>query len=325
MLSFQQACPSCQRSLQLPVEAKGQLAVCPACETQFVAAETSRANAVDQGVASAKNEAPTQYQSVTIEAVLAEAQAVFSTRQLPFLVPFLLPGIFLLIGFIGPIAYLSELGATNQNLALKMLVGFAPVLLMPVAYAFWVALNLANRILDHQPKDFGRDVAGEDSAHEPAGCDQQHWAKPQFRRFAAVYAVVLFSCVLMCALVVVVVMLMNLAWSIRAPEVRFVVIALTFIVGLVAFVGTMMRFWPMFPLSMLPVTRRDLVRGSWRVSGANLMTSFFLVTMVCVMLGLGTSFFGLGLPIVIPYAAMLITVGYRMICKVPIRAMQNRS
>lgn len=310
MNSFQQICPSCRRQLELPAEARGQLAVCPACETQFEAAETPSAFLPTQS--NVQSEATNEYQSVTIEAVFNETQAAHATRQLPFLVPFLIPSVLLLIGFIAPVAYLSDVGTVNQTLALQMLLCFSPLLLLPVAYAFWVAMNLVNRILDYHPRDVDSDAS------------EKHWAKPRLRCFVAVYATVLSSCIFLSGVTILGVVIVNVAQSIPAPEVRLVVIGLTFVFGVIAVVGTMMRFWPLFPLSMTMHSPLATILKSLRISGANLMTSFFLVATICALLGIGTSFFGLGLPIAIPFSAMLVTVAHRMICEIPIRAMENQ-
>lgn len=40
MSTFQQICPSCQRSLELPLAANGRTAKCPACETTFTAVDS---------------------------------------------------------------------------------------------------------------------------------------------------------------------------------------------------------------------------------------------------------------------------------------------
>jgi hypothetical protein len=74
-----------------------------------------------------------------------------------------------------------------------------------------------------------------------------------------------------------------------------------------------LRFWPLCWLAYhgTPVTR--WLGRAWAISGASLMTSFFLMVVLGVLLGLGFSLFGLGLLLAMPLGGLIGEVAWRRI------------
>ena len=149
--TFRQACPSCGRELELPSEADGQTAACPACAHQFIASdpasrgfpgESSDESARDEtrveggselagqtsegleSTAEATEHRPTRrlseqdIQSLPVETILADARYTFLCRRRPLLIPFLFPSVLMALLVFAPIAYLSELANRTFSLAM---------------------------------------------------------------------------------------------------------------------------------------------------------------------------------------------------------------
>jgi hypothetical protein len=299
--------------LELPIEADGKPAVCPACQTQFVAA--AMGNAIESQV---RHEVPLPapsaetskvYQRVSIETVLEDTRSVFHERRRPFLLPFLVPTVLAAVGLL-PLVYLSDLAVTKRMLAMIWLAVLSPWFLLVISYPIWFAFRLSQNLCDPGPEN-------------PPDCDSGgdtnvlksywHWFAPDGRTFLSLLLLVTITLVFLMALVVISTTMINLAVKVQAPEIRVLLSIIAFAMFVVCWLLVGTRFWPLYPLVMRMGFGSQAIRESLAITRVNLMTSFLLVTTIFFFLGIGFGVFGLGLPLAIPLAALATEVASRLI------------
>ncbi|WP_182866034.1 hypothetical protein [Stieleria mannarensis] len=296
MSSFQQTCPSCNASLELPIEADGKAAVCPACQTQFTAAAPSMAESVP------KPSPEHRYQSITIERIWTDTQSVLSERRRPLFVPFLIPSVLVLLGLIVPLAHLNDLANTNRPLALMWIAIGSPWFLLLIVYSVWFAMNLAADVCDAQPDENG-DVPPR----------HRSWLVPSIAVLAALLVTLAIGMLFGAVIIGLAVVMINAASGVQATEIRLLTTIGVFLASVLALTFTAMRLWPVVPLAMQGRCGGAVIRESLEMTKVNPMTSFFLVVVMFVVMGVGFSLFGIGLPLVMPFAALICVVAFRSI------------
>jgi hypothetical protein len=306
MSSFPQVCPSCKSSLELPIEADGKTAVCPACETQFIAHATLNAPMLARGRRSEKppHTPPTRSddRQVSIESVLGDTQTIFSSRRRPLLLPFLVPSLMVGLGGVVPIALLSELALTHRSMALVGFAMLSPVFVLLVSYAVWFALNRSIEVCDAAPQVDPNDVPATRCGY-----------LPDRRVFFALSMVVLIAMLWAATMVTLTAVMINLSSKLVAIEIRALVFGGTLVGTVVLTTVVAMRTWPLFPLAMEGRFGAPVIREALAMTRANPLTSFLIVVTAALMVGFGFSLFGIGLPIAIPLSALLSVVALRLI------------
>lgn len=292
MNSFQQVCPSCNALLELPIEADGKSALCPACDAEFVAGISLKPIQL----------VPRDYQRVSIETIWGDSQTVFQGRRRRFLMPFLIPTILVLVGFVAPFAYLNGLAVNSRRTALIASAILSPWFMLVLSYAIWFALKRSTKICDTGPQ--------EDS--EPTWSWRAQYV-PELRSFLWVFINLVVTVVVAATLLAAWMAMIRIGSVVPSVGIAGLIYLGSSVVALTLIVLVTTRFWPVYPLAM---TRRFGIRAikeSWAITKSNLLTSFFLGLTILFLLGLGFSIFGLGLFFAIPAAAMVSTVALRSI------------
>ncbi|KAA5546894.1 hypothetical protein FYK55_00225 [Roseiconus nitratireducens] len=304
MTTFHQRCPSCQRELELPAEAAGKRAICPACETEFVAQDRS------PNVPVRPIKIPKTFRRIPIETVLAETRLVFTERRRPLLLPFLLPTVIVFLGILVPLVYLDGLAERDGAAAIAGGVALAPVALLILTYALWVGIRLSQAVCDAGP---------DDRAPQPLRWTQ--WAIPQGRSFVALLVVVTLASAIAALLIAALVMAIRSAETMPnlAARIPIYVLASSLVFGAGVFLLT--RFWPLFPLSMRLDASKRVFRVAWWMTGPNTMTSFLMTIITMVVVGLCCVLFGVLLPIALPIILLMFVVAARLIDGSPIAAL----
>lgn len=306
MTCFHQSCPSCAAELELPAEADGKAAVCPACQTQFIANATVTTKSTDTATPTATRTPSPQpidapLRPVSIESVMGETHTIFSGRRRPLILPFLIPSLLVVIGFVLPLVYLNDLAIVNQPKAITWTAVLSPWFLALSVYAFWFASNLAIDVCDAEAE---RD-------HEPRGRIRS-WLLPEGRVFVGLLLTVAAATVIFGVLLVLAAAYINMGRKIETFEVRMLMTAGAFLCAFAVAIGVAMRFWPLIPLAMEGRWGVNAAKRSLAITAANLMTSFLLIAALSFLVGVGFSLFGIGLPFAIPYAALALVVALRL-------------
>ena len=318
MSSFQLRCPNCNATLELPIEADGKSSICPACEHQFVA-RISDAAAPETPTESAIQDEPLsldamEFHKVTIESIVSDTQAAFVHRRRPLLVPFLAPSALLFFGVLIPAQLISDLTATNGKKAAVIGLVLLPIILAEISYAVWFALNLAIDVSDAGPKD------------PEAETDRvKSWFVPRFATYARVFCVTALISVFATILLGLAIAIIRLSFRFTSVGAQSILLATGFVVLAAISIFLTMRLWPMIPLAMRRTSLTNSVRISLRMSGKNLMTSFFLSIVAFLLLGVGFGLLGIGIPLTAPITALLLEVAYRLIRGKRIPAFENQS
>lgn len=306
MNSFQQSCPSCNASLELPIEADGKAAVCPACQTQFIAAAPpaleSKPTAVVTPQPTPQPVAVKRYRKIPIEHIFADTQSIFVERRRPLMMPFLMPSVLIVLGLLLPLAYLSDLAITNRTQALLWLAVASPWFLLVTVYSVWFALNLSLDVCD----------AGPDLEDDPPR-KTRSWFVPKAAVFLSLLAVMTIAIAYLAVVIGLAIAIMNLGSNVQATEIHLLMTVGAFVGAILLLTLSAMRLWPVIPLAMDGRFGGAVVRESLEMTKANLMTSFFLVVGISFLVGFGFSVFGLGLPLAIPIGALELVVALRLI------------
>lgn len=311
MNSFRQLCPSCRSSLELPVEANGKTAICPACQNQFVAAvppsaesesESDRQQATGASERSPRQAVRKSYRCVSIERIFDDSRCVFVDRRRPLLLPFLLPSLLVLLGFVYPLVYLNEMAATNAPRALQWAAALTPWFVLVTVYTFWFALNLAREVCDAEP-----------DAPANTGSRIRLWFLPRGREFVALLIAVTSWLLFCAAIIALAVIVVKAGGGVKAIEIRLLTMIGAFLGAGVVLTAVAMRFWPVIPLAMDGRTGSGVIGESLAMTNVNRMPSFFLVVAAFVLIGGGFALFGLGLPLALPWVALVFIVALRLI------------
>ncbi|MCO8121902.1 hypothetical protein NHH03_09155 [Stieleria sp. TO1_6] len=309
MNSFQQACPTCGATLELPGQESGKAAVCPSCQTEFVAAVP----VTEPPVSKPPTATPMPgYRSVSIESVVAHTQSVLFHRRRPLFVPFLVPALLVVVAGVIPVAFLSGLATTNPARAWIGMGILMPWFLMLATYAVWFALERSSVVCDD---------AGE-SAESQAGAGKIRFLPP-LDRLVSLSIAVLMLAVWITGCTAVSIAVAQFSGKIAAWETRVLVVGISVVVSSVFGLAVAMRFWPLFPLLAGGSRLLPAMRASVAMTRVNSLTSFLLVIAAGILLGGGFSLFGLGLPITVPVCALLWTVAQRLIDGTPLPLLQS--
>ncbi|QEF96069.1 hypothetical protein Mal15_00950 [Stieleria maiorica] len=304
MSSFQQTCPSCSASLELPIEADGKAAVCPACQSQFTATAPSAAklDAVAAPEPVPQTTPAASYQTITIERIWTDTQSVLSERRRPLFVPFLIPSVLVLLGLVVPLAHLNDLAITNRPLALRWLAIGSPWFLLLIVYSVWFALNLAVDVCDAEPDENGE-----------VPPRTRSWFVPSVAVSGALLITLATGMLFVAVILGVAIVMINAASGVQATEIRLLTTIGVFLASALALTFTAMRLWPVVPLAMDGRCGGAVIRESIEMTRVNPMTSFFLVVVMFVALGVGFSLFGLGLPLAMPFVSLVCVIAFRSI------------
>ena len=314
MNSFQQACPSCQSSLELPIEADGKSAVCPACQSQFIAGapgkEMEPHDHAELPLRTTSVEAPKEYRRISIENVWDDSRSVFQQRSRPLLLPFLILSVLAAIG-LSPLIYLNSMAVKQRTLAMIWLAVLSPWFLSVISYSIWYALRLANNVCDAGPKKLS-DVPSDIDSH--ASEPNQYWLVPNGRQFIfSMFMLVVIAFGFQMIVIGISTAMIKLSANVQAQEIRILLLTGAFAVFVICLLIVGTRFWPLFPLMMRARFGSQAIRQSLAITRVNLMTSFLLVIAIFFLLGFGFGMFGLGLPLVVPLAALTSEVALRLI------------
>jgi len=302
---FQQTCPGCGAALELPLEAEGKAAVCPACDHRFVAS----AKVADEPSELASFTAPrrrgmsgltdgSNVRRVAIEPIFQSFQTVLSTRRRPLFLPFLIPTFLAFVGLVYPLAYLNRMAQANLATAQWWLIGLLPWFLLVLSYVIWFALNLAHDVCETTSASTG---------------GFWFWIKPQANAYFGL--LILFGMLSLTGAILATVgyLAITMTSTVSAIELRLLVSGGVIALAITTMLAICMRIWPLFPLIYRDGISRQVIRRGLALSGANLMTSFLLVATLGFLLGSGFSFALIGLPLAIPVAAVfLVVAAYRM-------------
>ena len=288
MTSFQQTCPNCRATLELPGEADGKLAVCPACQHQFTAAAIASATPQPQWPRPA-----TTVREVPIETVLADARLAFALRRRPLLLPFLIPSFLALVGLVYPLAYFNHLANQDFWLAIKWMALCSPWFVLLVSYVIWFALNLAADVCE-----FPDGVSG----------GIRFWMVPRIKSLVGLVAVNLAFAALLGALIALNKSAFGIVAKLSSIEIQFLVMGGVVALSLALLVGVSLWTWPLWPLAYRDGLSVSVVRRSLAAAQANSLTSFLLVVVLGILTGLGFASFLLGAPLLIPIGTLIVTV-----------------
>ncbi|MCS7470536.1 zinc-ribbon domain-containing protein [Stieleria sp. ICT_E10.1] len=306
MSSFQQSCPSCNASLELPIAADGKAAVCPACQARFIAAAPtvleSSPTAVVTPQLTPQPVAVKRYRKIPIEHIFADTQSVFIERRRPLLMPFLIPSVLVVLGLLLPLAVLSDMASTNLKQALLWLAIASPWFLLVTVYSVWFALNLSLDVCD----------AGPDLEDDPPP-KTRSWFVPKAAEFISLLIAMTIAITCVAVVIGLAIVIMNVGSNVQATEIHLLMTVGAFVGAILLLTLSAMRLWPVIPLAMDGRFGGAVVRESLEMTKSNLMTSFFLVVGVFFLVGFGFSVFGLGLPLAIPVAALALVVALRLI------------
>ena len=330
MSSFRQICPGCKATLELPIQADGKTAVCPACDAHFVAnagqGEQAAIASVDDsldGSAALQTSVPQtsvppkpvtvkHYRQVPIESIWDGTRSILLGRRRRLFLPFLVPSVLVLLGMVFPLSYLSGKASSNLTSALTWLALLSPWFLMVTVYCWWFALNLSLEVCDAGP-----DTPGEDAP------EIRSRFLPKWRVFLALLIVLTIAIAFAAVVISVATVIIDSASQVNAIEIRLLATIGTFVIGILALTLAAMRLWPMVPLAMEGQMGKRILGESLAMTRSNRMSSFLLVATVFFIVGFGFSLMGLGLMVSIPIAALMLVVGFRMIVDRRIPAFQQ--
>lgn len=286
MNTFQQLCPSCRSTLELPVEARDRSAVCPACEFQFVANRAPEPRKLSDGFDSPR--------AVPIETILGDALAVFSLHKKRILLPFLVPAALILVFIIAPMAWLSDYASVNQPAAIGWALILSPLFLLIFGYAIWVGLSGATHACDS-------------STAQP----RQTWRESLIPRSRSLIPVVSVTVLGIVVLFVIPAIAIAISQTLtQTANVQTQIAIALFTVGLLgtALMVSSALLWPVVPLAMLRSSMAGVFRTALAISGVNLLTSFLLIAFLVVINGFGAALMLVGLTLTIPFSCTALVV-----------------
>ncbi|MEL6104558.1 MAG: hypothetical protein AAFU85_00920 [Planctomycetota bacterium] len=305
---FRLSCPECGRELELPLQADGKTAQCPACEHRFVAKRPQMEEQSISEAASDRSDAAASLlpiQRVPIETVVQRAQSVFSRRRKRLLWPFALPFLMLIL-FVGvPLIVLGEFYNTNPPAAMIWVAVLSPLFLLQVLYAVWFTLQRSNWVCD---LDF--DAAQE--LKKKRGPRELRFPDPvAFLKLGAVTTVLL----------IFVPVILIIAFTVAANLISGLFSATTelalILSGVVALLmagcyGLLLaRLWPLFPLTLQGGPIAFDTHRALKITRENQLTSFLIVVITSGLLGAGFGLLCVPLVITAPCAALLLVVAQR--------------
>ena len=308
MATLLQPCPACNRELELPADAQGRLAKCPACDVTFTIGETATKsqevdNASENESTPAESEQPSMLQIVgcPIEDVLSKSISIFKARWSQFLAPLGVFTIASLILIVIPIIVLREFWQSGfARLTTIGLICWAPLVFF---FATYVAVAFARAALV---------VA----RNEIVSRDQMAPPIPILRRGLLVafgiVAVLGFAGVMMYSFTAV---MRNVGGS---PMARVLtVFAFLFTTGL-----TLLLIWQIWAWIYACADNKASAAGSLRVAIAitaqNKLTSFFLVLTALVLALIGTLMCLVGHIITVPLTIQIFAVAYLLMTGQPV-------
>ena len=307
---FRLACPQCGRELELPMAANGKVAQCPACQHQFLATVLDHvaSNVVSQQMATLQ-----AFKAVTIETVVHRAQLVFSRRRKRLTWPcaWTLLMLFMLVAI--PVLYFGEMYNTNTFAAIVWMVCLSPLFFSLIVYAIWFALKRSEWVCDLD--------ANAARALKTTRAPRSLWLADYiaFLKLAAVTFVLLLC--LPIVLVVAFSMVLNLLRQLFASQAIELVMVLGFVAALflaALYAIVLARLWPVIPMSLSHSPVIQDINRAMEMTKSNLLTSFLIVVITSLLLGLGFGLFCLPLVFTAPAAALLLVVAYRSIEDRPI-------
>lgn len=306
---FRLRCPECGRELELPPQAEGKTAQCPACEHRFVARRPSpktEPDAVATPVtARAEPPKPIVIRQVPIETVVRRTQSVFSRRRKRLLWPFAWPFAMLLL-FMGiPLLFFAEYYNTFPRQAAIWVAALSPLFLLQILYAVWFTLKRSHWVCD---LDFD---AGQKLKRKRTPRELRLPDHIVFLKLGAVTTVLLL----------LVPALLAIAFTVAAKMIGNLFAATTelsvMLSGVVALLMTgcygllLTRLWPLFPLAMRRGPLAADTHQALRITRENQLTSFLIVVITSVLLGVGFGLLCVPLVVTAPCAALLLVVAQR--------------
>ncbi len=299
MSTLRQTCPECSSSLELPAEAWGRLAKCPACDATFRIGASEDVEAKNSETCNSAHSL--QLNEIAIEDVLAATWGIFRARWkqsvLPCLIAFF--AAVLLVGI--PIWVISSIATSGQTL----LAAIGAIFLFPYA-ALLGAFGLLGLCRVHLAI-----VQGE-------GDPLKNWKPPNdlMVRFLPGYFLVVLIVIILLGIGVGVVIV---SASAAQPQLTKLVGVVTSFAFLVITTTIQWYFWAwMMVASDGKCTALGSLKIASSISQRNKLTSFFVVLIAVVLFLVGSLACYVGHLVTLPLTLILLAVGYLMATNQPI-------
>ncbi|MEO1524140.1 MAG: hypothetical protein AAFX06_01830 [Planctomycetota bacterium] len=309
---FRQACPLCGSELELPLAADSKLAQCPACEHRFIASRDSEPESVDSGGDAQPDTIeqavpPSQLRAVPIETIAHRTQAVLSKRSKHLFRASLWPFAILFLFVVIPFFYLNDLYTRNAPLAVIWMWSLSPIYLVLTWYSIWFTFKRSDWACDFD--------AYTERVQKGKPIPRSLWL-PNDVSFLKLGAV---SFVLLLCVPVVLSFVASLAANVI--EKMFtgqdsLILAQSLAVGFAlacAYIWLLTLVWPLFPLALRRGSIKSDVNRALRMTRINRMTSFLVIVLSFLLLGIGFAAFLLLLCATAPCVALLLVVAGRQI------------
>lgn len=290
MSTFLQTCPDCSRSLELPAEARGRLAKCPACEATFRA---DLVEATDQGTLASGRP---QIIQLSIEDILSPTLAIFRVHWKPSVISCLIiaAASVVLIGI--PAWVLWTLSSGGQRwVAVIGVMLMVPYSLLLGAYAL-VGLSRVHLAI---------------ARGEPDVLEQLKPSTDRVLRFLPSYLLMFLAIALVFGIGISLVLVTAVSGQPHLSKLVGIVVAFAIMV-----VVTVLQ-WYFWAWMMAASDGKCTVLGSLKVAASitmrNRLCSFFIVIIAVVLSLVGSLMCYVGHIVTSPLTLLLFAVGYLLI------------
>lgn len=323
MSTFRQNCPGCGRMLELPIDGKGRLGQCPACDATFTIGESPDADAnppsgsvaeipaklesrgksadsptEDGRVAAEEGFASTRALQITecaIEDVLSTTLSIYAARWRSCIVPSAILGVATLFLIVLPMVILDEINKAGATTAAA--VGY--MLFLPFAFVFAVFASVG---MARVAVAVARDAAA----------PLKHFMPPSNVTLRAMGGLLILSL----ASGFVLIVMFSFVAIFRVAGAKELAGLLQFLAVLASFgfaFGLVGQLWGWLPICADDKgTAIGSMRAAQAIASQNKLTSFFIALVALILFLLGTLLCLVGHLVTASLTMLLFAVGYLM-------------
>ncbi|MCD0460417.1 hypothetical protein [Roseiconus lacunae] len=298
--TFQQSCPHCDATLELPHQAAGKRSLCPSCDQEFVAQLTTSGDTDRQPRAPQQNDEQ-HLHKVSIETIFGDTQTLFAVgRRKLFLPGFVIGGLLVLLVVV-PLIGLNQYAQTNANGAITITLVLSPLFLLVIAYVLSVGLYLSDQLCN---VDFNLPVV-----------ETSSWLsdsfKPGWKLVIRTAVTVLLLFLLNGVGLLVTALTISVASNSTRIGTTLLLYGFGFLISVLIPVFLAMSFWPLLPLCLTDRPLRRNVHPAITIAFFDPFNSFLIAVATTCLIGIGVAMVGMGLMVTLPLTVLLLVVAVR--------------
>lgn len=325
MSIYRQVCPSCNRDLELPSDAMGRMAKCPACDATFQIGQTTQPTpepvlAPVTASVETPNSTANPYQSAssvaepllkagpldiaqkTIEEITAPVLPIFAERWVPLILsPLIVAAVSVFVIGVPTVVLIAIAGTVHEA---AILVVFPLIILFSVLFSCYSTVGLTR-------------VALATARDEISPLSQLLPPFSIVMRFTG--GVLLLTMAMGAVTMVSLLIVVGIANTAGGETIATLLGILGFIVAMVAMFAMQWLLWPwVFVVSDNKGTALGAFGQSYKISDANRMTSFMLLVASIVLSMIGAALCSIGQLVTTPITVLMYAVAYLMLTNQPV-------